>query len=341
MDFWLLFAIILNTQLVQLRHFILSFNPTNMNNFSPSLSNITDENLYVLCKQYGEKARLWRQKFIGMLPEVHKRKLYEKKGFGSIFEFAAKLCGLSEEQVRTALNLEQSFSDKPLLKSLLQNGEVSINKLIRIQSVATSENQAFWANQVQILPQKALETLVRDERKIPNPEKDFLMPLPFEGKNELHAHSVASLVEPINKQICSPNLSNTVQERLLKLQEKGIDINELLTKLLDQHEEAIQAEKAQISKEMSEKVITKTSRYIPKKVLNILKKEHGDKCSIPTCTKPSEQKHHTQRFSLISQFAPNLANDPKYLAPLCKNHHHIAHSIDIQYHEVRQKIRSR
>lgn len=74
------------------------------------------------------------------------------KGFGSVFEFAFKLAGLSEEQVRTALNLEKRFSDKPALKALLEKEGVSIHKLVRIQSVATAENEAFWAQQLQLLP---------------------------------------------------------------------------------------------------------------------------------------------------------------------------------------------
>ncbi|MBI5753601.1 hypothetical protein HZA40_00465, partial [Candidatus Peregrinibacteria bacterium] len=77
---------------------------------SDKLCNLTDQNLYQLCKNYGQQALHWRQKFIGLLPEVNRRKLYEKKGFGSIFEFAKKLAGLSEEQVKLTLNLEKRFS---------------------------------------------------------------------------------------------------------------------------------------------------------------------------------------------------------------------------------------
>ncbi|HLG25330.1 MAG TPA: hypothetical protein VI588_00865, partial [Candidatus Gracilibacteria bacterium] len=66
---------------------------------------MSDEKLFRLCKYYGEQARAWRQKFCGLLPEVNRRKLHERKGFGSIFEFAKKLAGLSEEQVRRVLNL--------------------------------------------------------------------------------------------------------------------------------------------------------------------------------------------------------------------------------------------
>lgn len=105
------------------------------------ISKLADENLYNLCKVYGGKALMWRQRFIGLLPEVFKRRLYEKKGFGSIFEFAKKLAGLSEEQVRRVLNLEKKFEKLPELKSLLVNGEVSVNKLARVASIASEARQ--------------------------------------------------------------------------------------------------------------------------------------------------------------------------------------------------------
>ena len=123
---------------------------------------MTDEKLYELAKMYGRNALVWRQKFMGLLPEVEKRKLYERKGFGSIFEFAYKLAGLSEQQVRTALNLERRFAELPALRSLLVEGKVSINKLVRVASIATVENEGELAEAVQLLPKKALETWVRD-----------------------------------------------------------------------------------------------------------------------------------------------------------------------------------
>ncbi|MBU0667766.1 hypothetical protein KJ951_01865 [Patescibacteria group bacterium] len=52
---------------------------------------LTDAQLYGLCKEYGARALEARRRFTGLLPEVYKRRLYAKKGFGSIFEFAAKL----------------------------------------------------------------------------------------------------------------------------------------------------------------------------------------------------------------------------------------------------------
>ena len=52
---------------------------------------MNDERILRLCAIYGERARYYRGKFLGLLPEVYKRKLYEKKGFSSVFEFAFKL----------------------------------------------------------------------------------------------------------------------------------------------------------------------------------------------------------------------------------------------------------
>lgn len=64
------------------------------------ITQLTDQELYRKAKLYGKNALLWRRKFMGLLPEVERRRLYEKKGFGSVFEFSFKLAGLSEEQVR-------------------------------------------------------------------------------------------------------------------------------------------------------------------------------------------------------------------------------------------------
>ncbi len=283
-----------------------------------NLNNFNDKKLYHLCKFYGEQAKKWRYKFTGLLPEVYKRKLYEKKGFHSVFEFAKKLGGLSEAQVRRVLNLEKKFEGTPLLKSLLINGEVSVNKLVRIASIATKENEETLAKQVKLLPQAALETLVRDERKFSENEasaqnKNGLQTIFFEKKS-VRAQSHEEL-----------KLSEEVQQKLLELQQKGIDVNELILEMLQKRELEIAQEKEQISTRLPQT----TSRYIPVQIKKNIQKEHGTKCSIKACHKASEHIHHTQRFALAH------THDPHYLAPLCKNHHIIAHSIDLKFQRKR------
>ncbi len=284
-----------------------------------NLNNFTDQKLYLLCKFYGEQAKKWRYKFTGLLPEVYKRKLYEKKGFHSIFEFAKKLAGLSEEQVRRVLNLEKKFKKTPLLKNLLIKGEVSVNKLARVASIATKENEKILVEQVKILPQSALEILVRDERNaIKNDastqDGNDLQTTFFEEKS----------VRPHNRE--ELKFSEEVKQKLFELQQKGIDVNELILEILKKRELEIVQEKEQISTKLTQA----TSRYIPVRIKKNIQKEHGTKCSIKTCHKPSEQTHHTQRFALARR------HDPHYLAPLCRNHHIIAHSIDLKFQHKRK-----
>ncbi len=286
------------------------------------LTNLNDQKLYHLCKFYGEQAKKWRYKFMGLLPEVYKRKLYEKKGFHSVFEFAKKLAGLSEEQVRRVLNLEKRFEETPLLKNLLINGEVSVNKLVRVASIVTKENDEELAVQVKNLPQSALETLVRDERKFSEnsaennasaQNKNGLQTGLFEEKS-VRAQSHEEL-----------KLSDEVQKKLFELQQKGIDVNDLILEMLKKRELEIAQEKEQISTQLPQT----TARYISVQIKKIIQKEHGTKCSMKACHKQAEHIHHTQRFALARR------HDPHYLAPLCKNHHIIAHSIDLKFQRKR------
>ena len=312
---------------------------------------LSDDRLFTICKNFGLQSKIWRQKFIALLPEVNRRRLYEKKRFSSIFDFALKLAGISEMQVRRVLCLEYSFKDKPVLKSLLETGKVSINKLVRIASIATPQNQQTLAEQIQNLPQRALETLVRDERKtagltgsaastgqlgwIGSPQPGIAS-APLPGSQNQNGYSQPSNDDKsvrahtfninINKDLkLLENLSGELKDKLFELMDKGIDINGMLLRLIKTREQEIEAKKEQISVEISEKSDAPPSRYIPVKIKNILSEEHGTKCSIQTCQKPALVLHHTARFGL------NTIHDPKYMAPLCREHHTLAHGLDRKF----------
>jgi len=351
------------------------------------MTKFSDERLFQLCKRFGKNALYWRQRFIGLLPEVNRRRLYEKKGFSSIFEFSFKLCGLSADQVNLTLNLSKRFEDKPTLKEMLEKGEVSVNKLARIVSIATVENQEELAEKVKILPISALNTLVRDEKFAINnlscnevldtqnlfsedaktkSQNGLSKPL-FEGKS-LYVQTVESAenageslfgqtdlsakrslnFDPdrcITTSVLSFKLANDVKKELEELNSKGIDVNELLRKMLRQREEEIEEKKEKIAKELlsknsengsgrttedgtkdsfthekndvreqenmiqtrganksanSNNTSNQPSRYIPAKIKQIIKEEHGTKCSIPNCQKPAEVIHHTQKLAFLA-----------------------------------------
>lgn len=190
--------------------------------------NLSDQNLFRLCKTYGARALEWRRKFIGLLPEVNRRCLYEKKGFGSIFVFAYKLAGLSEDQVRLALNLERRFEGMPELRGLLVNGEVSVNKLTRVVSIANAENEKFLAGQVRILSNAAVETLVRDVKWV----EDMGAGGNQNGLFEPEIKGESLHVQTLGNQCGRLNLSLEVQQKLL-------DVNKMILGFLKKREDEI------------------------------------------------------------------------------------------------------
>lgn len=254
-------------------------------------------------KFYGKNALLWRRKFIGILPQIYKTEAYKDDGCSSIFEFAKKVGGLSERQVRETLNLEKKLKDMPVLYNLFVSGEVSSNKLGRVVSIATPENQEEVAETVKNMSQRGVETLVKDAN----------------GLNKAKSRPQLTHVRKLE-------LSEEVQKRLEELKGKGLDINKILMDLLDKRDRNIQEEKNEIAKETKP---TK-SRYRNKRTQNIIYLEHGDRCSHPNCSRKAEVVHHTRRFALSKE------HNPHFLAPLCREHHEIAHSIDLKV-QIRRK----
>ena len=120
------------------------------------------------------------------------------------------------------------------------------------------------------------------------------------------------------------HLESDVEEELLVLQRKGIDVNQVLRELLENRRLEIVQEKEGLSPEIAQAAEQNggVSRTIPVKIRWHLEKEYGKKCFIEHCGRAAAVIHHTQRFALSRR------HDPKYLAPLCKEHHAIAHAID-------------
>lgn len=274
-----------------------------------NVKNLSDKVLLEQCVKFGREALLWRNKFRALLPEVERRRLYVRKGYKSVYEFGERLAGLSMAQVAESLNVAGRLEDKPVLKSLLESGEVSVNKIIRVMSIATIENESELAEKVQLLSKNALEVFVRDV-KLSQESASNSLP----GQTFVRAsHSL--------------ELDCDVEQELLRLQEKGIDINQLLREALGRREQGLVQTKDRLATQLPES----SSRYIPAKVRNVIQQEYGNICASERCMKPSTDVHHTRRFGL------NPSHNPNFMAPLCKEHHQIAHSLDVRYQELRRR----
>ena len=294
----------------------------NNSNHPKDAPTMSDSQFYQLHKKVGKNSLHWRRKFIGMLPEAYKRHLHDKKGYHSIFEYAAKLCGLSQRQVREVLNLEERFKETPQLHELLISGEVSSNKLSRVASIATKKNEEELAQKVKILSKNAVETMVRDFKNESRNESKNGLDKP---KNDIKLTPGRELKHEFKHNF---ELSEKVQEKLQDLHQKGHDINQILLELLEKRETEIQEEKDEIAQKLQNHP-TKSSRNIPVRVKKVIRKEFGCKCAVPGCRRPSKVLHHTNRFAMTKQ------HNPHFIAPLCKAHHEIAHSIDLKVYKLR------
>lgn len=292
-----------------------------MNHINES-EKISDKELYKKCVMYGRQALRARRKFIGLLPEVYKRRIYQRKGFASIYEFAAKLAGISNEQVNRVLSLEKRLVDTPVLREALAEGNISVNKLLRLVPIVTSKNQVQLAKKAEVLSSRALEVFVKDYKR----EKtgDFekgkgLMEVKTRDES-VHVHGPQS--------IQTLHLAPDVEAELVQMQEKGLDVNEILRQFLRERKMKIDQTKRELAikqaREYEEKSMIgmHAKRYIPAEIRRIIKAEHGTQCTAPGCNKKAENLHHEKPFIIFR------SNDPRYLKPLCRAHHEIVHSED-------------
>lgn len=254
------------------------------------LQNLSDPALYKLCKEYGLKARLWRRKFAGLLAEVERRKLYRRRGFGSIYEFAAKLGGMSKESVNKVLLLAGKLEDKPILKSLFESGAQGWAKLERVAYVSNSQNEGFWAEKVQTLPSCALSQFVQNYR------------LENTAGGEIQPEKMTETLEMELK----PDLARKL-ERL----KKRPDFEILLEAFVEQVEAKEKAEEPD--------AVASTSRYIPMRIKQFVSGRTNNLCAYPCCKKVATSLHHTQRWALEN------IHDPRRLHALCSAHERLAH----------------
>jgi len=287
-------------------------------NFMINLQKLSDKDLYLICKKWGAAVLEARRKFAGLLPEVYKRELTEhekgrswlkKRGFSGVHEFAAKLAGMSRDQVDLVLRLEKRFEDKPVLQAALVSGEVSTNKLARVVSIATIDNQQDLLGKVEALSSRALEVFVKD----------------FKNQNGLMEPKIEQRGTHVQTFEPDLELDEDVKNELIEIKKKGIDVNQILREFLRERKEKIEQEKLKVAEsqiqERQDRAIIgmPVNRYIPVEVRRIVIKEFGNKCSVQGCTKPVENLHHEKGFAI------DQCHDPRYLKPMCKGHHELAH----------------
>ncbi len=228
------------------------------------------EELHEKFVEYGSNAKEWMRKCVLLLPEIDRERIWKKKGFGSIYEYAGKLAGMSRYTVNEALRVLKKVEDKPDLQKVIE--EKGINCVKPIVTIATLETQEFWAEKARTMSKSEVETYTREWRK-----QDGLPEKPEKIKIEME-------LEP------------EIAQQLENL--KGSDDwNNLMKEFLEMR-------KKQLEQEKPEKVETQ-SRHIPAKIEKYVLKRSRETCEYPGCRKPYEILHHTCRFALYQEYDPD------------------------------------
>ncbi|MFH1218568.1 MAG: HNH endonuclease signature motif containing protein [Candidatus Peregrinibacteria bacterium] len=124
------------------------------------MKNMSDFKLYELCQKYGRNARIWKRRFIALLPEVEKRGLYRRKGFYSIYEFAAKIGGVGKKTVEEVCRVYRRVEDKPLLKEQIEKQGFAKVRVV-VPLIGDTEEKDL-VNMIKSMPRRALEETVRE-----------------------------------------------------------------------------------------------------------------------------------------------------------------------------------
>ncbi len=256
-----------------------------------------NEILHLKFAEYGKNAKEWLRKCALLLPEIQKRRIWEQKGFSSIYEYAAKLAGMSRHQVKNALWIMKKIEDKPYLQEVA--GEKGLNSVRPVITVATPETEKFWAEKAKQMPKNVLETYVRDMKKQKNKTASSSQKM-----NKSCPSTPFGFVE------ISMKLRPEILDKLNKLKGGG-DFNALMEKFIRMYEENLEQEKP-------EAVKTK-SRAIPAPIQKFVVRKTNGSCSFPGCGKSGTEKHHTDRYAL------KHGHDPDKIHLLCREHHRLMH----------------
>lgn len=221
-----------------------------------------DQKIHKQFSTYGQNAREWMRKCELLLPEIERREIWRKKRFSSIYEYAAKLAGMSKARVDDSLRIYRKIEDKPLLLKVAESK--GLQRVRPVALVASKETEAFWAEKAAGMSKLTLQTYVHGYR--------------LESCSGTESQPVKLQME------LEPELAMKLQKM------KGLGTwNELMKKLLSGENEPIKPAPEP----------TKTdSRHIPAVIERHVRKRTNDLCAYPGCTRPATSLHHTQRWAL-------------------------------------------
>ncbi|MFH1218586.1 MAG: hypothetical protein V1679_01985 [Candidatus Peregrinibacteria bacterium] len=256
---------------------------------------------------YGADAKKWMRKCVLLLSEIDQLRIWEKKGFGSIYEYAAKLAGMSKNKVNEGLRVMDKVKDKPTLRAVVERKGVWAVK--PVLTVATSENEGFWAEKADSMSVRSLETYVREHRR--------------------HVASVEKPLNTVEKEAVWMEIDTKDYEQLKRWKGDG-GWAEVISELVNLKLEELRGRRPSAIKSRSRHVPVPIERYVLERCCG--------KCEFPKCDRDYSALHHADRFGLVRE------HNPDRIFALCREHHEIVHrglvegeDEDVRYWKIRER----
>ncbi len=282
---------------------------------------ISDRELYKICQECGGNARKWMKEFAYYLPEVAKRSLHRRKGFESIYQFAAQVAGMNFEVCKSVLQLGEKFENMPLLWEQIRMHGWS--KLRVVASVVTPETEAIWIKNMNRCTKAGLEKIVKKFKSVPEKKcKDGVVRL-SKGNTQMGI----SLGENVpcgdradfdDRTMLKFKVDDETEFQFKKfkyeLEKKNgraMTMGEVLKKLLDG------VETVQPKPRKTRKII-KVTRQMRVAEKREIEEKQNDRCFVEDCNELATEFHHSKRYA--------LSRSHDGVVKLCRCHHQLAHA---------------
>ena len=279
----------------------------------PKFSNQSWNTIHQQFVQYGRNAKEWLRKCALLLPQIERQQIWRKKRFNSIYEYAAKLAGMSRNQVNDALWILKKIEDKPALIKVAE--EKGLNAVRPILTLVTQENANFLADKSRNTSHHALRAYVKGIKQ------GLLIPSEIGETNRLEFRDVTE-TQSANLRL-PPQIAITLQldpeiaDQLQKIKGQS-DWNQTIGELLKLRQEKFEEEKPK-TVEAKNSNGNRTPRQIPAAIKHYVIAKTNGTCAFPRCTRPYKILHHADRFAMFH------VHDPNHIFPLCEAHERLAH----------------
>lgn len=315
---------------------------------------MADGELWALFQQRGAEARVARQRFLTLLPEVVGRRLHRRR-FSSVGECARLVGGVSESVAQAVIALRRRLRPYPEIWGLVERCEVGWSVVARVPVEELRKNPRAWARNLTRLSKREIEVLLRRARgrRVAGAARAMVRGGAARAGGESPSASVGGVVGtlPLPGQVrrgapgqCDRpsvvrlDLRLSAEERaqledVRRDRERAggerLSVGELLMELVRDAwirgdaarlRKVPAKEKARVRKEAEVSARRCRGKEPPPKVKRWVRLRAGGRCERAGCRRPGEHIHH-----LDGRRGPT-PHRPERLALLCEGCHGLVHS---------------